>query len=93
MRYHLKNPFLDPNIKKRKRPFGRRSGMDRRNFLYDIHIPEKRSGFDKRHVHKRRVVKDRRIEPDRRAVIKRWNYTGPERRVLKLRRSSATRRD
>ena len=27
---------------------GRRSGVDRREFLYDAHIPERRSGKDRR---------------------------------------------
>lgn len=27
---------------------GRRSGFDRREFLYDVHIPERRSGKDRR---------------------------------------------
>ncbi len=87
-----KDIFRDPNIEKRKHFLGRRSGLDRRYFSYDIHLPEKRSGLDKRHVLERRVAKDRRIEPDRRAVIKQWNYDGPERRVLKFRRSDAARR-
>ncbi len=92
MNNSLKDNSPDPNLKKRKRSYGRRSGSDRRYFSYDIHIPEKRSGLDKRHVTERRVVKDRRIEPEKRAVIKRWNYNGPERRVLKFRRSGAARR-
>ena len=27
---------------------GRRSGIDRRQFSYDLHIPERRSGIDRR---------------------------------------------
>jgi len=37
---------------------GRRSGIERRQFSYSIHIPERRSG------------KDRRVLPDRRRKIR-----------------------
>jgi len=87
-----KDNIPDPNTEKHKRSFGRRSGSERRFYSYGIHMPEKRSGLDKRHIPERRVVKDRRIEPDRRAVIKQWNYNGTERRVLKFRRSGTARR-
>lgn len=33
---------------------GRRSGIDRRKFLYDLHIPERRSGIDRRSAFDRR---------------------------------------
>jgi hypothetical protein len=36
---------------------GRRSGNERRNFSYDYHIPERRSGKD------RRRGNDRRLKP------------------------------
>ena len=40
---------------------GRRSGVDRRTFTYDIHIPERRSGRDRRNGSvDRRSVLDRR---------------------------------
>ncbi len=88
----IKDIFPDPKVKQQNLSCGRRSGVDRRQFLYDVHIPEKRTGPDKRCAPERRVTKDRRFEPERRAVIKRWNYKGPERRVLKFRRSDANRR-
>jgi len=34
---------------------GRRSGFDRREFLYDLHIPERRSGKDRRSGRDRRL--------------------------------------
>ena len=36
---------------------GRRAGIDRRQFFYDHHIPERRGGKDRRNRH------DRRLEP------------------------------
>lgn len=36
---------------------GRRSGVDRRRFRYDLHIPERRSGEEQR------IVNDRRNAP------------------------------
>jgi len=36
---------------------GRRSGADRRVFSYAIHIPEKRSGYDRRSGSDRRSVR------------------------------------
>jgi hypothetical protein len=36
---------------------GRRSGNERRKFSYDYHIPERRSGID------RRIRPDRRLKP------------------------------
>ena len=36
---------------------GRRSGIERRQFSYDVHIPERRSGKD------RRKGFDRRLKP------------------------------
>jgi len=35
---------------------GRRSGVDRRNFTYSLHIPEKRSGQDRRSGFDRREM-------------------------------------
>jgi len=88
----IKNKPPDPNAKKQDNSFERRSGLDRRYFSYAAHIPEKRSGNDKRNTTKRRVQRDRRFELDRRALIESWSYTGPERRILKVRRSGETRR-
>ncbi len=39
---------------------GRRSGVDRRHFLYTGHIPERRAGEDRRSRLDRRCGKDRR---------------------------------
>jgi len=69
----------------------RRSGVDRRRFSYDAHIPEHRSGLDKRNVADRRVTTDRRISPERRILRKSWNYRGLERRI-KARRTGSDRR-
>ena len=50
----------------------RRSGIDRRQFNYDSHIPERRqrpgrrTGFDRRRGLDRRSGTDRRIHADRR---------------------------
>ena len=88
----IKNISPKSDDKRHNRSSGRRSGGDRRQYNYAVHIPENRSGPDNRHVPERRVTKDRRLEPERRAIIKRWNYNGPERRALKFRRSDANRR-
>lgn len=45
----------------------RRLGIDRRQFLYDGHIPERRSGEE------RRSGKDRRGKEDRRSGLERRN--------------------
>jgi hypothetical protein len=88
----IKDIFPDPKLKQLNPSFGRRSGLDRRQFIYDSHIPENRSGIDNRKAPERRVQKDRRLKPDRRAVSNRRDYKGSERRVLKFRRSDANRR-
>ena len=71
---------------------GRRSGGDRREFRYDAHIPENRSGLDNRHVSERRVTKDRRIESERRIPGKHAPCQGPERRSPEARRLGTERR-
>lgn len=56
---------------------GRRSGVDRRQFAYDIHIPERRSGEDRRSGIDRRSGMDRKkiintnIVQERRSAIER----------------------
>ena len=44
---------------------GRRSGVDRRQFSYDMHIPERRSGQDRRKGKDRRrdIVSQRQSDP------------------------------
>jgi hypothetical protein len=49
---------------------GRRSGKERRQFVYDGHIPERRSGVDRRCGLDRRSGEDRRVRlKDADAVI------------------------
>ncbi len=56
---------------------GRRSGIDRRQFSYTAHIPERRCGEDRRSSEDRRSGKDQRkvivltISMDRRSGIER----------------------
>jgi hypothetical protein len=45
---------------------GRRSRIDRRQFSYETHIPERRRGQDRRSVQDRRSGLDRRSGSDRR---------------------------
>ena len=56
---------------------GRRSGIERRRFSYSLHIPERRSGTD------RRKIEDRRREADYSESLKRKK--GKERRAAFLR--------
>lgn len=70
----------------------RRSGSDRREFSYDAHIPEHRSGRDKREESDRRAPTDRRVEAERRVLNRQLSYQGPERRVLIIRRTVTDRR-
>ena len=51
---------------------GRRSGLERRVFLYTIHIPERRSGKERREGIDRRYGKGVRlpIDSERRAAFK-----------------------
>jgi len=49
---------------------GRRTGSDRRQFSYAGHIPERRSGEDRRNCNKdRRIATDRRNGEDRRQQL------------------------
>ena len=67
---------------------GRRSGIERRRFSYDDHIPERRSADDRRASSDRRNGEDRRTCPERRS--------GEERRIgwaFGRRRSIIDRRD
>jgi hypothetical protein len=50
---------------------GRRTGIERRRFSYAEHIPERRSGEDRRVSDDRRCGKDRRGKQDRRSGIER----------------------
>jgi hypothetical protein len=77
---------------------GRRSGVDRRHFDYSEHIPERRSGKDRRECLDRRSGGDRRSWEDRRSGVDRRSYE--ERRIGSLgrrkkgkRRSGQDRRD
>jgi hypothetical protein len=77
---------------------GRRSGVDRRRFNYSTHIPERRSGKDRRESLDRRSGDDRRTGEDRRSGFDRRSYE--ERRIGSLgrrkngeRRSGEDRRD
>jgi hypothetical protein len=49
----------------------RRSGIDRRNFSYTGHVPERRSNNDRRNLNDRRVNKNQTIfnGEERRAII------------------------
>ncbi len=47
---------------------GRRSGIERRRFQYTSHIPERRSGYDRRNGIDRRTM-ERRHGADRRAGL------------------------
>jgi hypothetical protein len=50
---------------------GRRTGIERRRFSYAEHIPERRSGEDRRVSEDRRCGKDRRGKQDRRSGMER----------------------
>ena len=73
---------------------GRRSGMERRNFSYSDHIPERRDGEDRRSGFDRRILIDRRRGQDRRKesneVINIKDYI--DKRKLKNRRVNEERR-
>lgn len=82
---------------------GRRSSIDRRRFSYSGHIPERRSGEDRRIDLDRRMGIDRRCDPDRRSGIDRRTgraqvidllnvRSGKERRRLEDRRTGEERR-
>jgi hypothetical protein len=57
---------------------GRRSGIERRQFHYSVHIPERRCGQDRRSGKDRRNGRDRRKVTDIRIGVER--RTGIERR-------------
>ena len=88
----LKNTDNIKGTKKWASDLGRRSGADRRKYLYAIHIPEKRSGLETRAGLERRLGINRRLSADRRSSSYRSWYNGPERRHLHFRRSDANRR-
>ena len=58
---------------------GRRSGVDRRQFLYTDHIPERRVGEDRRSRVDRRCGEDRRNGNDQTVEMNR--RSGPDRRA------------
>lgn len=71
---------------------GRRSGIERRRFSYAEHIPERRSGEDRRVSDDRRSGVDRRCINDRRGEMD-WTETVPvERRMRRDRRVRYDRR-
>jgi len=58
---------------------GRRLGIDRRRFSYTLHIPERRSGRE------RRIIKDRRGELDHSMIFKRRKEEERRAAFLRLR--------
>ena len=58
---------------------GRRSGIDRRQFLYTGHIPERRAVEDRRSRVDRRCGEDRRNRNDQTVEMNR--RSGPDRRA------------
>ncbi len=48
---------------------GRRTGIDRRQFSYDAHIPERRFGLDRRDNKDRRAGQERRKRSDFTTVL------------------------
>lgn len=58
---------------------GRRSGIDLRQFSYSGHIPERRSGNDRRCEPDRRNMRERRTGEDRRSTLP--HETEPENKV------------
>ena len=53
---------------------GRRSGIERRRFLFSFHIPERRSGMDRRFGSDRRNERySKRGDMERRENIKSWS--------------------
>ena len=47
----------------------RRSGIERRAFSYDVHVPERRAAKDRRTRTDRRSGRDRRSGEDRRGLV------------------------
>ncbi|MBN1847941.1 MAG: hypothetical protein JW932_05090 [Deltaproteobacteria bacterium] len=81
---------------------GRRIGIERRQFTYSSHIPERRRLKERRSHTERRMMDDRRKEEDRRTGLDRRNLSeqpvivdlrGYERRNSSDRRSGIDRRD
>lgn len=64
---------------------GRRTAMDRRRFSYADHIPERRSGHDRRGASDRRTGQDRRALQDRRSGDDRRQDSEPSAKVIDLR--------
>lgn len=64
---------------------GRRSGCDNRQFSYSVHVPERRSGRD------RRRRPDRRCWPDRRGHGKRLGSGNDDGTSLKIKKGAGER--
>jgi hypothetical protein len=63
---------------------GRRTGINRRRFSYDAHIPERRSGLDRRGNKDRRAGQERRKRSDFTTILDK--KSGRDRRRDKDRR-------
>ena len=61
---------------------GTRSGTDRRKFQYTVHIPERRSGRDRRRGFDRRGSIAKRKDPERRFSLKEQGTYPVERRNI-----------
>ena len=64
----MSDKFLSYNLRDSG---GRRTKIERRRFSYAEHIPERRSGEDRRISDERRCGEDRRREEDRRSGVDR----------------------
>jgi hypothetical protein len=91
----MRNVYVDYNPRDNG---GRRSGIERRRFSYAEHIPERRTGQDRRENGDRRSGMDRRCGEDRRSGVERRAGGGdvisceerrkePSRRTVQDRRS------
>jgi hypothetical protein len=47
---------------------GRRSGGDRRNYSYTLHIPERRNGMDRRSGDDRRKIQRKKTKPQEQTI-------------------------
>ena len=63
----------------------RRCRKDRRNYLYSIHIPERRKGTDRRSIKDRRIMKDRRSFLERRKTLEKI-VNKPEMEIKRIRK-------
>ena len=72
---------------------GRRSGIDLRQFSYAGHIPERRSGNDRRSTPDRRNVRERRTCEDRRNSLSPGKKSEHEPKIIDLRSNNDRRSD